>query len=110
MRIGMSSVAYEFTDESFSEMIKNGITDMELSRSIEEHAVTDYTAVKKMADKHGVNLWSYHLPFGGPDNLEICSPREDVRADSIRIWTECVKMGSEVGIDKFIAHPSSDAP
>ena len=103
MRIGMSSVAYEFTDESFSEMIKNGITDMELSRSQEEHDVTDYNAVKRLADKHGVNLWSFHLPF---TKLDIAAEDKDERWGVVKYWESLMDRSSDTGVDKYVLHPS----
>ena len=103
MRIGMSSVAYEFTDENFSEMIKNGITDMELSLGQEEHDVTDYNEVKKLADKHGLNLWSFHLPF---TKLDIGADDKEERWGVVKYWESLMDRSSDCGFDKYVLHPS----
>ena len=103
MRIGMSSVAYEFTDENFSEMIKNGITDMELSRSQEEHDALDYGMVKKLADKHGINFWSFHLPFS---HLDIAAADKDERWGIVKYWESLIDRSRVTEVDKYVLHPS----
>lgn len=108
-KVGVSLPGSRLVEESFVGLDRAGIHNIELSMSIGNYNKIDYKEIARYAKENGVNLWSYHLPFGGPDNLEIATKREDVRADSIRIWTECIQLASEVGIDKFIAHPSSDA-
>ncbi len=103
MRIGMSSVAFDFTDEVFDGLIKNGITDIELSRSQEEHDVTDYNEVKRLADKHGVNLWSFHLPFS---SLDIAAEDKDERWGIVKYWESLMQRSCDCGFDKYVLHSS----
>ena len=103
MRIGLSSDAYAFTDENFSALVKCGITDMELSLPTEEYSDCDYSMVRRLADKHGLNLWSFHFPFS---RLDIASADKDVRWGVVKGCEELLDKSADAGFDKYVLHPS----
>ena len=108
LRVGRSSCGFALNEESFQELSAAGIQEIEISLSYNKYADLNYPAVKALADQYGINLWSYHLPFGGLNAMDIASKDEDMRKRSVACWGELIKKGAEIGIQKFIAHPSSE--
>ena len=108
LKVGMSSCAFDLTAENFKKLAEAGIKDIEISLPYECYGDIDHKQVKKYADEYGVNLWSYHLPFCGPWVCDIASPAEDIRRRAVDMWCDYIRKASEVGVDKFVAHPSSE--
>lgn len=108
LNIGMSSIAFELNEKSFCELSKAKISSIEISLSYDKTFDQDLKHVKALADKYKIGLWSYHLPFGTPDVLDIASQNEDMRKRSVNCWSELIRAGADIGIKKFIAHPSSE--
>ena len=59
-RIGVSGGASE---ETFRRMQEAGISATEISLAPEMYKVLDHKEVAGLAQKYGIELWSYHLPF-----------------------------------------------
>ena len=108
LKVGMSSCAFALNEENFKKLKESGINDIEISLAYEKYSDLDYKAVKKFADEYDVNLWSYHLPFSGIWTCDITSHETDVRKNTIELWCDCIRKGADIGIDKFVAHPSSE--
>lgn len=102
--IGLSSSGKVLNDFLFESYAKAGIKHMELSVGYEEYKTFDYKAVRNMADKHGVNLWTFHLPFKPFDELDISSSDSKMRSDSVKYTGELIKKAGDIGIDKFVVH------
>lgn len=101
-KVGISTNGREFTEKEFDELQKNGISDIEFSMT------QDYDNVKKLSEKFGINIWSQHLPFGPFEELEISSFDKDLRKSTIEKFSEMIKKGANIGIDKFVVHPSGE--
>ena len=103
-RIGASSSGAPLDEAKMADYAANGITDMEIS----EHYYTDYDyrGVRALADRFSVNLWSLHLPFWG--GLDISSPDSSKREPSLETHFDIIRRASDIGIDKFVIHPSSE--
>ncbi len=108
LEIGLSSCGFPLEEESFEKLSAVGIKYVEVSRPFAEHPSLDLDRIALLAKRYGVELWSYHLPFGGLSTLDIASADEDMRKRSVALWQERIKRVSAIGIDKFIAHPSSE--
>ncbi len=108
LNVGMSSCAFALTEENFKKLSESGIKNIEISLAYEKYGELDYKNVKKLADEFGVNIWSYHLPFSGPWTCDIASHEESVRKRAVELWCDCIRKGADIGIDKFVAHPSSE--
>jgi sugar phosphate isomerase/epimerase len=108
LKIGMSSCAFPLNEESFSALAQAGLDAIEISMPAVKHAELDFAQTKQFADRYGILLWSYHLPFAKPDVLDIASLDEEIRTKTVDTWCELIKKGSEIGIHKFVAHPSSE--
>ena len=70
LKIGLSSCGYALTDENFASLKNAGIDAIEIVRSLDDHKNKDCKEIRELADRHGVTLWSYHLPFAPFSELE----------------------------------------
>lgn len=102
--IGLSSG--KISEELFGNYLKAGIKYMEVSMPYNFYPEIDYKSLKKWSQDYDVNLWSFHLPFDPFTQIEI-SKKELCKA-TIEYYTELVAKASDIGIDKFIVHPSGE--
>ena len=109
LKIGLSSCGFELDEENFKKLSQVGICDIEISQHLDKLEKLNYKQVHTLSKKYGVNLWSFHLPFhGGSEKIDIASQDEKVREYSVNLWKDLIKKGVDIGITKFIAHPSSE--
>ena len=106
--IGLSSCGKPICEELFIQYREAGIAAMEISISNEQYDTLPYTDVAAWAGKHNVKLWSLHLPFMPFHIIDISSTNRELQRASIARLTEIIKRGAEIGIDKFIIHPSGE--
>ena len=108
LNVGMSSCAFALNEENFKKLAEADIKNIEISMAYEKYNDIDYKQIKRLSDAYGVNIWSYHLPFSGPWTCDIASHDARVRDRAVDMWCSCIRQGAEIGIDKFVAHPSSE--
>lgn len=108
LKIGLSSCGFEINRENLTKIKNAGIENFEISLPYHKHLELDYGYVKSCADDTGVNIWSCHLPFCGPETMDVASADESIRTRSVEILSEHIQKGAEIGIDKFVLHPSSE--
>ena len=106
MKIGKHSGGVP-TRELFAAYRKNGLEAMELSVSNkkEVHDALPLTEIKQWADEYGVELWSYHLPFA---TFNIASLDNGRRATAVETYAELIKRAREIGVRRFVTHPSAE--
>jgi len=107
-KIGMSSCAFSLTKENFAALKNNGIDAIEISLGPAENYNIDHKAVKKLADEYGIELWSYHLPFAPFETIDPSSLDEDIRKSTVDFLAGLIKRGGDIGIEKFVVHPSAE--
>lgn len=107
LRIGRSYGGVpEICEEVFRDYRDAGIEAMELSLKKALCETLDYQQVKEWADKYGIELWSYHLPFS-PD-VDISVTDESQRVYYVEYLTELIKKAAAIGIKIFVIHPSRE--
>lgn len=106
-KTGVSLCGIEYTDDVFAQLAENNILDVEISDSYYENGF-DFKYAKELAVRHGINIWSMHLPFGPFEILEPSSFDKNVRDFTVNRFSEFIKAGSEIGIKKFVVHPSGE--
>ena len=106
--IGMSSCDFEINDKNLYDMKQSGMSFLEISLHSDKCDSFDYSNAKKLADKYGVTLWSYHLPFLPFSKIDISSADPQIRSFSTKYLSELIKKGADIGISKFIVHPSGE--
>lgn len=108
-RIGMSMFEMDFNEKSFNDLAKNGIFDVEISRPYYEHYKEfDFCGVEKLAEKNGVNIWSFHLPFAPFELIDVSAVDTEKRNKAVELLSDLIKMCGNIGVDKFIVHPSGE--
>lgn len=108
-RIGMSMFEMSFEEKSFNNLAKNGIFDVEISRPRYEHYEKfDFCGVKKMAEKNGINIWSFHLPFAPFELIDVSVGDKEKRNTAVELLSDLIKKCGSIGIDKFVVHPSGE--
>lgn len=107
-KIGLSTFGFDLTEQNFAAMKKSQIDAVEISMSSEAYRNIDYNALKTYSQKYGIRLWSYHLPFTPFAELEPSSLDANVRKNTVAYFSELMKKGSDIGIDKFVIHASGE--
>lgn len=107
-RIGLSSCAFALTEENFSALRENGVDAVEISMRLEKHLTLDCREVAELAKRYGIALWSYHLPFMPFRQIDLSSTDREVRQNTLVLLRELIQKAADVGIDKFVVHPSGE--
>ena len=108
-RIGLSTCGAKPLDKQIFCGYKNaGISAMEISLPEGAHRTVCLPEVKRLSDEYGVELWSYHLPFSPFSEIDISSLESVKRTSSVRFLQELIVGASEIGINKFVVHPSAE--
>lgn len=105
-RIGLSMSGKEFDEGLFIAYKEAGIDAMELSHRKYGYGVLDFNAIRALADKYEIDLWSMHLPF--LPFAEIDPSQKATKDNAFRFFSELIKKGGDIGIDKFVIHPSGE--
>ena len=84
----------------------NGIAAMEISDGMEGYARLDYARARALAEKYGVEIWSMHLPFMPFTEIDISRPA--LAEHTVEYFAELIEKGAEIGVKKFIIHPSGE--
>jgi sugar phosphate isomerase/epimerase len=104
--IGLSSCGKPLCEELFIQYREAGVTAMEISER--SYDSLPYAEIAAWAKTHEVTLWSLHLPFMPFHLIDISSLDREVQRFSIQHLSELIKRGSEIGIRKFVVHPSGE--
>ncbi len=83
-----------------------GIQAVELSVGWRNCDAIDWEAFRKNADAAGMEIVSYHLPFAG--ELNIAATDEAERQRVVGYQCSLIKKAAEVGIYRFVIHPSAE--
>lgn len=107
-KIGLSTFCNAgIIDRQLFEAYRNaGIEAMEISAPSDAYENINYEQLEKLSLQTGIELWSYHLPFGPFDKIDI-SNRETYKY-TIEYFGELIKKSSQIGIKRFIIHPSGE--
>lgn len=91
----------------FAAYRESGIEVMELSvgNKQEIHDSLPLADIQKWAGEYGIELWSYHLPFGWYNIATLDSAK---RSKVIDLYAEMIKKAREIGVRRFVTHPSAE--
>ena len=107
-KVGLSSCGFELKEDMFEGLQKAGISAIEISMAADKYKNINYKEVEALARKYEIDLWSYHLPFAPFSEIDPSSLDNNIRNYTITYFTELIKKGSDIGIDKFVVHPSGE--
>ena len=106
----LSTNGKKIGEELFRQYQEAGIGMAELSfGAVGSETLVDLREIKSFADRYGVKIWSFHLPFMPFLTVDISSCDEKLREDSVRYLTELMKKAvEETGVRLFVIHPSGE--
>lgn len=105
-RIAKSCGGKQWDPEAcFRGMAEAGIGTMELSFSRRAMCESlDWKQHEKLAKTYGIELWSYHLPFGKDDPS---NPDPELREETLQFLFELIRKVSDIGVQTFVIHGCS---
>ena len=109
-KIGVSSMGALITDDGdkLRMMSESGISAVEISMGLSNYAALDYKKTAREAKEYGIELWSFHLPFEPFEQIDISSSDNEIRTGTVNIQKELIRRAADIGIDKFVIHPSAE--
>lgn len=97
------SCCFEHTEENFCNLQKYGFGAIEVTLRNELNDQTDYKNLLHLSKKYDVDLWSMHLPYC---TIDISAGDAVKQQETVSYVAEFIKKGADIGIDKFVMHPS----
>lgn len=102
----------DMTQEDMNNLVKNDLEYLEVDwlystdKSYQD-IQTWANGIKKNADKAGVEIWSVHLPFGGP--FDISQTNDTLRQRAVELnRNDMILSAKTVSPKKFVIHPSAE--
>lgn len=102
----------DMTQEDMNNLVKNDLEYLEVDwlystdKSYQD-IQTWANGIKKNADKAGVEIWSVHLPFGGP--FDISQTNDTLRQRAVELnRNDMILSAKTVLPKKFVIHPSAE--
>ena len=104
--VGLSTCGKDFGEDLFRQYAAQGIGAMEISMDKEACDGFDYAQAQRLSAAYGVSLWSFHLPFMPFDQIDIS--HRMLAGKTVPYLSEMIRKGGQIGIEKFIIHPSGE--
>ena len=102
------SACNKVMDENFFVNCSNvGITHIEISEGrLEKSFQLPYEEIARLAEKHRVKLWSFHLPFMPFNEIDIS--RKELQASTLKKLYALMEKAAAIGIKIFVIHASGE--
>lgn len=94
-----------FSYETLNRYAKANIKSIEVSVDWRVFQDLNWQEITDNAQKAGVEVWSFHLPFA--QELNIASPDENLRQYSVNVLKEQIEKIVKFGVRIFVVHPST---
>ena len=109
-RVGLScgGAGKEICEETFQSCREVGIEAIEISVDKTKYHEIPYHDIPVWSQKHGVEVWSIHMPFSVSMKIDISSEEEDVRKGTVSYFKKIIENASAAGIHRFVVHPSCE--
>lgn len=106
-KIGIRYYDTDLSEESFIAMSEGGMTAVELC-CVKEPGNLDFKKVREYADRHGIYIWTTHLPF--QREWSITQETEEARKWAFDFQCMMIERATDIGVDKFVMHPGGPIP
>lgn len=106
--VGLSSCGKVINEALMEAYRTAGIGAMEVAPGMNGFKTLDRSMTKRLAEEYGIKLWSAHLPFAPFELIDISSLNADLRESSVKYLSEIIRQAAEMGIDKYVIHPSAE--
>ena len=104
--IGLSCCGKPLAEELFAAYAAAGISHMEISLPTEAYTDLNYRELRAFSNRHGVLLWSFHLPFFPFSSIDISRP--DLAKGTVAYLAEMIKRAADIGMETFVIHASGE--
>lgn len=104
-KIGLST-CNNVTEQFFANCKTSGIEVVEISANKDNCDAVSFSDLSVWSKKYSVGIWSFHLPFAPFSVLDISN--KNLSIQTIQYFSELIKKATDIGIDKFILHPSGE--
>ena len=104
--IGLSSCGKCLNESTFASYARAGITAIEISANPEELPSLPLIEIANHAQRYGIKLWSYHLPFTPFKEIDISQPH--LADHTVSYFKELIRKATAIGIRRFVMHPSGE--
>ena len=99
----------DFSEAHFAALTAAGTDAVEMSGAATNYPTIRWKDVIKYAKEHGIELWSFHLPFSPFQMNDISSPDDFVRKTTIDYHKVLIDRAAGLaGIKNFVIHPSGE--
>ncbi len=103
----LSTNEKNFDESLFRLYSEAGLCALEVSKSRPTLDELDYVELSRYAEKYGVEMWSFHLPFSPMKEIDISRP--DLTEYTMELYKHYIKrINTEAGIKIFVVHPSGE--
>ena len=107
MKLALSTSSITITEQTLEDCKKFGIGAIEVSAGLKSNAdIIDFTAIKEMADKIGIELCSFHLPFVPFEIIDISQP--SLAQSTVEYFCALIDKATDIGIKTFVVHSSGE--
>ena len=104
-KIGLST-CNNVSEEFFYGCAKAGVNVVEISASRENCDGLSYTDILNWSKKYSVEIWSLHFPFLPFNDIDISN--KNLSKKTVEYFADYIKKASNIGINKFVVHPSGE--
>lgn len=110
LTVGLSALGFSADDAAEMKKVADaGIRAVEISfGSLEQAEGFNFSAAREAADKCGITLWSLHLPFLPFERLDPSALSAEISNSTLNTFLNIIKSGTEIGVNKFVVHPSRE--
>ena len=105
-KVGLSTRGKLFSDELIRVCGNGGIEYMELALNKGQYSELDFGHIADVAAGSGVKFWSIHLPYSPMKEIDLSG--EALAEQTVQFFCELIKKGTDIGIYKYVVHPSSE--
>ena len=106
--VGLSSCSKTADASFFEDCAAAGIAAIEVSPAQGHYDEVDFPAIRRFASDADVCLWSFHLPFMPFLSIDISSLNKSLRRRSVAYNAELIRKAADIGITKYVIHPSGE--
>ena len=107
-KVGLSSCGFSLNEESFVKLEQGGIEAIEICMAPRLYPDIPYREIAALSRRYHVALWSYHLPFWPFSEVEPSSPDPALRKRTVSYFTDMIERAADIGISRFVVHPSGE--
>ena len=101
--IGLSTCGKPINEQLFQQYKDAGIKCMEVTCNPD---ALNYELTKSLAEKYGITLWSFHLPFMPFNEIDISNP--SLAEYTVEYFKSIIKKALILGVKIFVIHPSGE--